>query len=94
MLKGALINLTFSFFYRKIQEALEKHNRENFKKRETEKRKVDEATEKAKSLMRVKRKEDFLFMAILLLIGGFQPISRDTDDNGEMYKCWWTNKRG
>ena len=26
-------------------------------------------------------------------IGGFQPISRDTDDNGEMYKCWWTNKR-
>ena len=27
-------------------------------------------------------------------IGGFQPISRDTDDNGEMYKCWWTNKRG
>ena len=30
----------------------------------------------------------------LLPIGGFQPISRDTDDNGEMYKCWWTNKRG
>ena len=26
-------------------------------------------------------------------IGGLQPISRDTDNNGEMYKCWWTNKR-
>ena len=38
---------------RKIQDALEKHNRENFKKRNEEKRKVDEATEKAKELMRV-----------------------------------------
>ena len=25
-------------------------------------------------------------------MGGLQPISRDTDNNGEMYKCWWTNK--
>ena len=28
------------------------------------------------------------------VIGGFQPISRDTDDNSETNKCWWTNKRG
>ena len=48
-----------TFFYRKIQDALEKHNRENFKKREVEKRKVDEATEKAKELMRVKKNEVF-----------------------------------
>lgn len=41
------------FIYRKVQEALEKHNQENFKKRDAEKRKVDEATEKAKELMRV-----------------------------------------
>ena len=27
------------------------------------------------------------------LIGGLQPISRDTDNNAEMYNCWWTNKR-
>ncbi|CAH3038566.1 unnamed protein product [Porites lobata] len=40
---------------RKIQDALEKHNRENFKKRNEEKRKVDEATEKAKELMRASR---------------------------------------
>ena len=25
-------------------------------------------------------------------VGRLQPISRDTDNNGEMYKCWWTNK--
>ena len=31
---------------------------------------------------------------ILDNIGDFQPISRDTDDNGETNKCWWTNKRG
>jgi len=43
-----------SWFYRKIQDALEKQNRESFKKRDHEKRKVDEATEKAKELMRVK----------------------------------------
>ena len=42
------------FFSRKVQDALEKQNREKFKKREDEKRKVDEATEKAKELMRVK----------------------------------------
>ena len=40
--------------YRKVQDALEKQNRENFKKRDHEKRKVDAATEKAKELMRVK----------------------------------------
>ena len=44
----------FFYFYRKIQDALEKQNRESFKKRDHEKRKVDEATEKAKELMRVK----------------------------------------
>ena len=44
----------FFCFYRKVQDALEKQNRENFKKRDHEKRKVDEATEKAKELMRVK----------------------------------------
>lgn len=44
----------FFCFYRKIQDALEKQNRESFKKRDHEKRKVDEATEKAKELMRVK----------------------------------------
>ena len=26
-------------------------------------------------------------------LGGLQPISKDTDNNGERYKCWWTNKR-
>ena len=34
---------------------MEKQNRENFKKRDHEKRKVDEATEKAKELMRVEQ---------------------------------------
>ena len=43
------------FFFRKIQDALEKQNKESYKKREEEKRKVDEATEKAKELMRVKK---------------------------------------
>ena len=33
---------------------MEKQNRESFKKQDHEKRKVDEATEKAKELMRVK----------------------------------------
>ena len=48
-------SVTLSFvFYRKVQDALEKQNREKFKKRDHEKRKVDEATEKAKELMRVK----------------------------------------
>ena len=30
-----------------------------------------------------------------LIIGGLQPISRDTDNNGKsvVYICWWTNKR-
>ena len=46
----------FFFFSRKIQDALEKQNKENYKKREEEKRKVDEATEKAKELMRVKER--------------------------------------
>ena len=41
------------FIYRKVQEALEKHNRDNFKKRDEEIGKVEEATEKAKELMRV-----------------------------------------
>ena len=25
-------------------------------------------------------------------IGGFHAISGDTNNNGEMTKCWWTNK--
>ena len=25
-------------------------------------------------------------------IGGFHAISGDTNNNGEMNKCWWTNK--
>ena len=41
-------------FFRKIQDALEKQSKESFKKREEEKRKVNEATEKAKELMRVR----------------------------------------
>lgn len=55
--------IRFFFFRRKVQEALEKENKENFKKRDEEKRKVDEATEKAKELMRVRkegRKEGLL----------------------------------
>lgn len=40
---------------RKIQDALEKQSKESFKKREEEKRKVNEATEKAKELMRASR---------------------------------------
>ena len=28
----------------------------------------------------------------ILSIGGFQPISRDTDDNGETNKCWGRTK--
>lgn len=47
--------IRFFFFRRKVQEALEKENEENFKKRDEEKRKVDEATEKAKELMRVRK---------------------------------------
>jgi len=27
-----------------------------------------------------------------VLIGGFHAISGDTNNNGEMNKCWWTNK--
>ena len=27
------------------------------------------------------------------IIGGLQPISRDTDNNDAMYNSWWTNKR-
>ena len=38
---------------RKVQEALERQNRDNFKKSTDDKRKIDEATEKAKELMRV-----------------------------------------
>ena len=26
------------------------------------------------------------------VIGGFHAISGDTNNNGEMNKCWWTNK--
>ena len=51
--------VTIFCFYRKIQDALEKQNRQNFKKRDDEKRKVDEATEKAKELMRVKSTVEF-----------------------------------
>ena len=29
----------------------------------------------------------------ICLIGGLQPISRDTDNNAAMYNCWWMNKR-
>ena len=47
--------IRFFFSRRKVQEALEKENKENFKKRDEEKRKVDEATEKAKELMRVRK---------------------------------------
>ena len=25
-------------------------------------------------------------------IGGFHAISGDTNNNGEMNKCWWTNR--
>ena len=28
----------------------------------------------------------------LITIGGFHAISGDTNNNGEMNKCWWTNK--
>ena len=56
----------FFCFYRKIQDALEKQNRESFKKQDHEKRKVDEATEKAKELMRVKT--SFCVEAVAFLI--------------------------
>ena len=26
------------------------------------------------------------------VIGGLQPISKDTDNNAAMYNRWWTNK--
>ena len=29
---------------------------------------------------------------IELCIGGFHAIPGDTNNNGEMNKCWWTNK--
>ena len=32
------------------------------------------------------------WMSHSLSIGGFHAISGDTNDNGEMNKCWWTNK--
>ena len=28
----------------------------------------------------------------IVCIGGFHAVSRDTNNNGEMNKCWWTNK--
>ena len=31
-------------------------------------------------------------LRLMLGIGGFHAISRDTNNNGEMNKCWWTNK--
>ena len=34
-----------------------------------------------------------LYGQLTALIGGLQPVSRDTDINAEMYNCWWTNKR-
>ena len=59
-----LSNISLFFrFYRKVQDALEKQNRETFKKRDHEKRRVDEATEKAKELMRVKPSVFFSFNA-------------------------------
>ena len=30
--------------------------------------------------------------SILSPIGGFHAISGDINNNGEMNKCWWTNK--
>ena len=32
-------------------------------------------------------------LKLLARISGFQPISKDTDNNAAMYSCWWTNKR-
>ena len=29
---------------------------------------------------------------VVRVIGGFHAISGDTNNNGEMNKCWWTNK--
>ena len=29
---------------------------------------------------------------IELCIGGFHAIPGDTNNNGEINKCWWTNK--
>ena len=34
-----------------------------------------------------------LTSTVTVIIGGLQPISRDTDNNAAMYNCWWTNKR-
>lgn len=64
--------IRFFFFRRKVQEALEKENKENFKKRDEEKRKVDEATEKAKELMRV-RKEGRVVMILRYILRYLSP---------------------
>ena len=40
-----------------------------------------------------KRAFRFGYTNNLYVIGGLQPISRDTDNNAAMYNCWWTNKR-
>ena len=41
-------------------------------------------------------KQDFHFVGLQEentdTIGGFHAISGDTNNNGEMNKCWWTNK--
>ena len=35
----------------------------------------------------------FSMQAFVSRIGRFQPTSRDTNNNREMYDFWWTNKR-
>ena len=34
----------------------------------------------------------FLEKNAMISIGGFHASSGDTKNNGEMNKCWWTNK--
>ena len=34
----------------------------------------------------------FLEKNAMISIGGFHASSGDTNNNGEMNKCWWTNK--
>jgi len=50
--------------------------------------------DKAIGLKTLKYVRNFGYLSNLQLmtIGGFHAFSGDTNNNGEMNKCWWTNK--
>ena len=60
------------------------HKKENFLKKNISKQSTEDET----YLYNMIR----LFYTLLYKIGGFHAISGDTNNNGEMNKCWWTNK--